>query len=191
MNVTRDEAAEALSEIGQASGKVTRLQAYRHSSVYFIVWGLVWLVANTVSHFRPADAAITWLVAIVAGVAVSLTLGVVENMRRRARSDGAASPAPPWKVGAVTAVYFGFFVCLIAIVEPQSGVVTNAMISIFFAFVYMAAGVWFGWRLFGIGLVMAIAIMGGFYFLRDVFSLWMGVVGGGALIAGGLWLRSA
>ena len=46
-----------------------------------------------------------------------------------------------------------------------------------------------GWRLFAVGAITATLILGGFVYMHDHFSLYMGVVGGGALIAGGLWLR--
>lgn len=191
MSITQSDAVEALNQIGHAAGKVGRLKAYRHSGVYFIIWGLVWLGANLATHLRPDDAGVAWMVAIAIGFAASLGLGVIQNRRRAALADGWSPPVPSWKVGLTSLVYFGFFVCLFAINAPQSGDQANATISIFFAFAYMAGGVWLGWRLFAIGLVTAAAIMGGFYLLPDMFSLWMGVVGGGALIAGGLWLRSA
>jgi hypothetical protein len=56
---------------------------------------------------------------------------------------------------------------------------------------YMGSGIWAGWRLFAIGFVTAAGIMAGFIWIDDYYSLWMGLFGGGSLIAGGLWLRSA
>jgi len=65
------------------------------------------------------------------------------------------------------------------------------MISIFFPFIYMGSGIWAGRRLFAIGLVTAAGIMAGFTWIDAYYLLWMGLFGGGSLIAGGLWLRSA
>jgi hypothetical protein len=53
----------------------------------------------------------------------------------------------------------------------------------------MGVGVWIGMRLFWIGAITAAAILFGFFNIEHYYSLWMGVAGGGSLIAGGLWLR--
>jgi hypothetical protein len=55
----------------------------------------------------------------------------------------------------------------------------------------MGSGIWAGRRLFAIGLVTAAGIMAGFIWIDEYYLLWMGLFGGGSLIAGGLWLRSA
>jgi hypothetical protein len=46
-----------------------------------------------------------------------------------------------------------------------------------------------GLRLFTIGAVTAAAIVFGYLVLQEHYFLWMGLVAGGGLIAGGLWLR--
>ena len=84
-----------------------------------------------------------------------------------------------------------FIVVITWIANPESSRDVNTIISIFFPFIYMAAGVWAGWRLFAIGLVTAAAILAGYVWVQEYFELWMGVFAGGSLIAGGLWLRSA
>ena len=65
------------------------------------------------------------------------------------------------------------------------------MISIFFPFMYMGSDIWAGRRLFAIRLVTAVGIVAGFIWIDECYLLWMGLFGGGSLIAGGLWLRSA
>jgi hypothetical protein len=59
----------------------------------------------------------------------------------------------------------------------------------FWTFLYLAVGAWVGWRLFTIGLVATVLIVVGFYAIHAHYFLYMGCVSGGALIAGGLWLR--
>jgi hypothetical protein len=51
-------------------------------------------------------------------------------------------------------------------------------------------GVWKGPRFLITGIVVVALTLGGFYFLHDHFFPWMAVVGGGALILAGLWLRT-
>ncbi len=89
------------------------------------------------------------------------------------------------------AIGFGFFFSMAAVTAPLSARQVDAFISLFFAFAYAIGGVWGGWRLMAIGLVAAAGILFGYFALHQHFYLWMGVVGGGALLAGGLWLRKA
>jgi hypothetical protein len=84
-----------------------------------------------------------------------------------------------------------FIACLIFISRPETSRDANAMISIFFPFMYMGSGIWAGRRLFAIGFVTAAGIMAGFIWIDEYYPLWMGLFGGDSLIAGGLWLRSA
>ena len=53
----------------------------------------------------------------------------------------------------------------------------------------MGVGVCVGMRLLWIGAITAVAILFGFFNIKQYYSLWMGIAGGGSLIAGGLWLR--
>ena len=39
--------------------------------------------------------------------------------------------------------------------------------------------------------LVAMLILAGYFGLKDYYFIWLGVVGGCALIAGGLWLRTA
>src|SRR5580658_1361527 len=48
---------------------------------------------------------------------------------------------------------------------------------------------WLGWRLFMIGLAATLLILLGYYGIHSHYFLYMGCVSGGALMAGGLWLR--
>ena len=82
-----------------------------------------------------------------------------------------------------------WFPTLYALLGPFSARQNNAFISVTWAFVYMATGAFIGWRIFAIGLVTAIAVVLGYSFVHSHFQLWMALVGGGSLIAGGLWLR--
>ena len=61
MNVTRDEAAKALDDIGKAANKVVELKGYHHGAPHFIVWGFVWIFANTITQFWPQHTMIAWI----------------------------------------------------------------------------------------------------------------------------------
>jgi hypothetical protein len=192
MNVTREEAAQALTDINKANEKIVQLQGYQHGSPFFIIWGLVWLAANVGSYLLPDQQKFIWPAALGIGFLASMAMGILQS-RKWSRDANAAQADRRIgsRMGMTAGVVMAFIVCITLIAQPESNREINAMISIVFPFLYMAGGIWAGWRLFAIGLVTAIAIMVGYFWIQEHYSLWMGIFGGGSLIAGGLWLRTA
>ena len=194
MNVTRDEAARALEEIGQAGGRMRRLSIYADLSPMFMLWGLIWFAANLTTEFRPDLSAWAWRIGTLV-IGMPLTLYFNVRYARRAGARIRQGGGDPRRLGnqmaLLGAIGFGFFFSMAAVTAPLSARQVDAFISLFFAFAYAIGGVWGGWRLMAIGLVAAAGILFGYFALHQHFYLWMGVVGGGALLAGGLWLRKA
>ena len=83
----------------------------------------------------------------------------------------------------------GYFPAMYAVLGPLAAREANAFVSLFWAFAYMFAGAWIGWRLFAIGAVAAAAVVFGYLNVDQHYYLWMAACGGGPLIVGGLWLR--
>ena len=50
-------------------------------------------------------------------------------------------------------------------------------------------GLWLGLRYVIAGVVCAALLIGGYIFLRENYSLWMGAVAGGTMILCGVWMR--
>jgi hypothetical protein len=194
MNVTRDEAARALEEIGQAGTRMIRLNAYADLAPSFMLWGLIWFVANLVTEFRPGLANLAWMIgSLVIGAPLTLyfTVRYARRNGARIRQAGGDPKRLGNRMALLGAVAWGFFASIIAVTAPLTARQVDAFISLFFAFAYAIGGVWGGWRLMTIGLVAAAGILFGYFALTQHFYLWMAVVGGGALFAGGLWLRKA
>jgi len=191
MNVTRDEAAQALDDISKASDRVVKLKGYHYGAPHFIVWGFVWLFANTITEFWPQYAQIAWISLLAVGMISSTVLGVLQRRNVKPGPAASVNARIGRRIGMTSGVMFAFIFCLMLIAQPETNREANAMISILFPFLYMCAGLWAGWRLFAIGFVTAAAILVGYYYVKDWFDLWMGVFAGGSLIAGGIWLRTA
>jgi len=191
MNVSREEAAKALDDIGKASDRIVQLKGYHHGAPFFVIWGLVWLGANSTMQFRPDLGNWAWGVGIAAGMVLSTVLGIMMSRKVPAGAHSSADAATGRKIGLTSGIMLAFIFTVVWIASPETKREVNAIISIMFPFLYMAAGVWAGWRLFAIGLVTAAAIIGGYVWVGEYYWLWMGVFAGGSLIAGGLWLRSA
>ena len=191
MNVTRDEAAQALDDISKASDRVITLKGYHHGAPFFIIWGFVWLFANTITEFWPRYTQIAWISLLAVGMISSTILGIQQSRSVKPRAAASIDVRIGRRIGMTSGVIFAFIFCLMWIARPESNREANAMISIVFPFLYMCGGIWAGWRLFAIGIVTAAAILVGYFYVKEWFDLWMGVFAGGSLIAGGIWLRTA
>jgi hypothetical protein len=191
MNVSRDEAARALGDIDKAAGKVIELKGYHHGAPHFIVWGLVWLFANTATQFWPAFANYYWPSGILLGAIASTVIGIRPGRKIKRRGAATVDFAVNRKIGMTSGMMFLLIISLTWLAQPETSRQTNAMISIFFPFLSMCGGIWIGWRLFAIGLFTAAMILIDYFYIGEWYDLWMGVFAGGSLIAGGLWLRAA
>ncbi len=191
MNISHQDASEALEAIEAADRRVRQAVWYREASPYLIVWGLVWLVANAVTDLRPAIAGWTWAAGVTGGVLFTAAL-TYQQIRRRSEIH-AQTPADRRHSGRrmllLGLTVLCFFPAMLTVIGPISARQNNAFISLFWAFAYMAAGAWVGMRLFITGAVTAAAILFGFLFIRDHFFLWMALVGGGSLLLAGFWFR--
>ena len=85
-----------------------------------------------------------------------------------------------------------FIGALFAIMPPHTDAQVAAFFPILVALFYLLIGVWTeGARMIVLGLAVGALTLFGFFYLAPYFALWMAVVGGGGLILGGFWLRSA
>jgi len=194
MNVTRDEAAEALGEIRRAGIRMQQLQAYSGAAPHFMIWGAVWLVAYSVTDLWPHYSNWAWSICLTIGVGASFAAGyMIRRNRKRApdESKDVAASAYSARFAVLFVVFFFFFLCIFTVNPVETTRQGSTLISILFPFMYMAVGAFAGWRIFAIGAVAAALIMVGHFFLREHFYLYMGVVAGGSLMLAGLWLRKA
>jgi hypothetical protein len=189
MNIDKNEAAHALAAIDAAGARSTQLQHYRRFAPFLILWGAIWLLANSVSDLAPAQSGAIWLALTLLGAAASFWLGwrqhpaITENSIPRMRMDQG------WRWMLCFFVAIAFQVAVIAVLPPADGRQQDTFFSMFWTFLYMAIGAWTGWRLFAIGLAATLLILLGYYGVHSHYFLYMGCVSGGALMAGGLWLR--
>ena len=184
MSVDREDAARALGEIDDARTRTLTLSRYRSSGPYFVVWGVVCLVANVITDLAPRYADRTWIGMSLLGIGACLVIS-------RRQCAGRKNVGAGWRRWLTILVIAGFFAATWRVLPPLGYRQVNAFISLVWAFVYMAVGVWVGWRIFGVGLITAALILFAYYAATEHYFLWMGLVWGGAMILSGLWLRRA
>jgi len=180
MQMSRDEAVQHLRDIETTQGRSAKAYGYTAAAPFLILWGAIWAVGYTATELWPMTAGQVWSVLGLGGGVASAVLGV-----RRGRSQPWAS----WRIFAAWLSGGAFFVALFAVLQPVSSNQIGAIVPLFVALAYVLLGLWMGTRFVVAGIVIGALTTGGFFYLPAHFALWMAVVGGGALILAGLWMR--
>lgn len=186
MNISPNEAEEALEAIQQVTQKTRRSIANSGAHVFLIVTGAVWLVGFLSTQFLPAQVVqYVWTAASLLGSGVGVLLGIQQGRRMRNPSFGPT---------ARRASLFWLFLALyaaaaIAVARPTDGKQVTMFIVLFIMLGQLSmgmlvsfSGVW--WAL----PITALALLG-YFLLPEFFYVWMAVLGGGGMIALGLIVR--
>lgn len=182
MPVSHDDAAEALREIDRTQQRSSVRYGYRAAAPQLFVWGVVWAVGYSSDYFRP-EWKFTWPVLIVIAMGLSFWLGA---------RDKSSSADDAWRYGATFLALAIFIGALFSVMAPVSKAQVGAFFPLLVGLFYAMIGIWSrgGRMLIAGGAITALTLIG-FFAFREYFMLWMAVVGGGALILGGLWLSRA
>jgi hypothetical protein len=182
MPITNVEAQEALRDITRTSRASATTYGYQHASPHLFIWGVVWILGYGLSYLRPQFGA-TWPVLVLAGTAASFWIGWKSRPRESKGYD--------WRYAATALAAFVFIAAIFAIMPPRTDAQAGAFFPILIALLYSLVGIWTrGARMLVAGIAVAALTLGGYFLLPQYFTLWMAVIGGGALILGGIWLRS-
>lgn len=186
MTISSEQAAQALRDldaVGQRSGTLYR---YQRTAPILMVWGVIWLIGFGLSDLAASHVTLLWLVLDAIGIASSIYLG---RAGKRAGSAEARDSSRRWLLSIFGIL--GFYVAVLVVLQPATGQQSAALISLLVALFYILAGVWVGLRFAIAGLALAALTLVGYFALNAHFNLWMAVVGGGALLLAGFWLRRA
>ena len=184
MDISRDDAAQALSDIASAQGRSHTLAGYHIAGPILIVWGVIWLVGYTAMGRLPAAL---WGPLWMAGD----TIGVVATLVLSRRAKGMGRGGSAWRIigGMVLAV--AFCLGLFAMVRTRDLNVYLAFPGLLTGATYAALGLWRMTRYLWLGAIVMAASLVGFFAFPTILPYWMAVAGGGGLIVSGLLFRRA
>jgi hypothetical protein len=187
MDISTTEAEEALAAIQAMVQKTRREISKSGAYAFLIVWGGVWLLGFLSSHFLPNETAgRIWIGLDILGGVLSMVVGV--RMNRRVRSPSTASSGK--RIAWFWLLLILFCAATIGVTWPADGK-QMAMIIILFVMVgWMAMSLLLSFASIGWGLAITALALIGYFFLPDLFYLWMAVLGGGGMIALGLYIRN-
>ncbi len=187
MNISPNEAEEALTVVRDMMQKTRRAISNSGAYLFLIVWGIVWLLGFLGSQFLPDRlAGPAWAVLDILGGGASALLGM--RLGEHVRSPGTAASGK--RIGLFWLSLVLLCVAAIWIAWPVDGKQAAMFIILF----VMAGWLAMGWLLSFASIWPALAIIAlalvGYFLLPGIFYLWMAVLGGGGMIALGLYIRS-
>jgi hypothetical protein len=183
MTLSSEQAAQALHDVENVLNRSGELYRYQRTAPMLMLWGVIWLIGFALTDFYPRYANSVWIVLDVVGTVGCFLLG------RRGHDEASRKDKWRWliSIGSIFAFYFATLVIL----QPATGQQSAALIALLVALIYVLCGVWRGTRLAVIGAALAALTLVGYFMIPVHFFLWMAVIGGGALMLAGVWLRKA
>jgi hypothetical protein len=186
MNISPAEAEEALEAI-QTMVRKTR-SAISNSGAYnfLIVWGSVWVLGFLSSHFLPNDTAgYIWMGLDILGGVISAVIGA--RMNRNVRSPSATASGK--RIAWFWLILFFYCIAGIGVAWPVDGRELAMLITLFVMVGWMAMGLLLSFASIKWGLAITALALISYFLLPDIFYLLMAIIGGGGMIALGLYIR--
>lgn len=187
MNVSTTEAEEALAAIQAMVQKTRRTISSSGAYLFLVVWGVIWLLGFSGSQFLPQPiSGYAWMVLDLLGGVLSALLGI-----RMGRGVRRTSPTITGKrIAAFWVLLFFYCLAAVAVSLPAGGKQLSMYIILFVMVGWISMGLLLSFASIWPGLVITALALVGYFLLPGIFYLWMAVLGGGGMIALGLYIRS-
>jgi hypothetical protein len=183
--ISRNDAAAALQDVERATGRSRQLRGYRAAGPILMVWGLIWILGyGAMGSLSPQYWGQVWLV--LNGVGAIATVLMMRNAR-----DGVEGSRGDWRAGVAAVAGAVFVASTFIVFQPQTIEPFIAFPGLVVGVLYVVIGILLMPRMAVIGLLISAATMIGFFAFQPWLAFWMAAVGGGGLLLGGLWMRSA
>jgi hypothetical protein len=194
MNISKEEASEALGQIDDAISQTRRTIGQGNSSTKLILWGVIWMIGYSCSQFVPAKAQTIWLCLVGLGTLGSLNWGA--RSKPHPQSPNGSRIGSGWLVLFAYAVFWFFLFHLDnqsgrlrLHFEPSSGLQSGVFFATVAMCAYVLAGLWLGRFFIWLGATVTLLTVVGYFLMPDWFCVWMAITGGGSLIVAGLYIR--
>lgn len=193
--ISKSEAQLALDEINSALDRTRKAIACGPAAPILMLWGLIWIIGYSITHFAPEQAGVAWMILVFTGALSSWWAGVKLQSPVKSPNDA--------KIGLFWLVLFAYAIAWLFLLAPDGlprgqewatqHPFTEKQIGAFFAtvpmFAYVVGGLWLSRFFVWLGLFVTLLTFLGYYLLHDYFNLWMAFTGGGSLFVAGLYMR--
>jgi hypothetical protein len=178
------EAEESLALIKDASQASRQAVARAGTGYLFIIWGLVWLVGFLGVEILPGPiSGYLWLALDTFGIVGSVF--AIMRQGRRVRS------AQGWRLGAFWISLMVHGGLLMWVVWPLSGQRYMLFITLLVSMGYSLMGLWISTPLAVIGIAISTLTIIGWLLAPGFLGYWLAILGGGGLIAAGIYVLRA
>jgi hypothetical protein len=186
MNISPNEAEESLAAVQRMTQKSRHSFASSGAYIFLIITGIIWLVGFLSTQFLSGEiVAYIWTGMSLLGSALSILLGT--RMGRRVRGPSTATYAKRIGLFWLLLVFYG--IAIIAIARPTDGKQVTMFVILFIMIGQLAMGLLFSFYSTWWALPISALALVGYFLLPGIFYLWMGVLGGGGMIALALYIR--
>ena len=187
MNISPNEAEEALAAIQKMTQRTRHSLANSGAYVFLIATGIVWLVGFVSTQFLPAQIiGYIWLGVSLLGSVVATLIG--SRMGRRVR--GPATSVIGKRIATFWLLLILYGIAAVAVARPTEGKQLTMFIILLTMIGQTAMGLVYSFSSSWWALPISALALAGYFWLPEFFYLWMGVLGGGGMIALGLYIRS-
>jgi hypothetical protein len=188
MNVSQEDARESLKMIKATSNHTRKVVASTYASGLLILWGLIWVVGFMSVHFYPRRAG--YIFNALNTVGIIATILICTKWPRKAATKTSASQNIFWRFLGLWFLLFAFASLWLLLLRPSQGVQVCAFLCTVAMFGYVVIGLWFGsYFMVWLGLIVTGLTFLGYHVFPGYFYLWMSPMGGGALLATGIYIR--
>jgi hypothetical protein len=188
MNVSQGEAQASLSTVQDVMDQTHKAIASAYANPLLILWGVLWIIAFTAAHFYLTYAFYIFIgMAAVGGAGTAV---IFRAFHTKAPIQETSGPKLGWRIAVFWILLYVYVVIWLFLLTPFNGLQCNAVICTAAMFGYIVIGLWCDSRfMITLGLVVTVAMLAGFYLLTGYYCLWMALIGGGALLGTGLYIR--
>lgn len=186
MNISPTEAEEALAAIQIMEQKTRHSISSSGAHISLIVTGIVWLIGFICTQFLPGEIVVyIWIGLSILGGTLATVLGI--RIGKRFRSPSTAATAK--RIGTIWLLLAVYCIAAIAVAWPMDGKQLTVLIVLFVMVGWLAMGLLLSFTSVWPGLIIIALLLIGYFLLPDIFYLWMALLGGGGMIALGLYIR--
>lgn len=183
MKTSPDDIKKTLVDLDRIVADTRRAIVALHTADHLILWGLIWMIGFGVGQFTGGSIPWVWLPLAAVGMVGSGWIGW-----RKAR---AVSSPLLLRILCFFLVLIGYAMVWAVLLHPFNHHNFSVYIASVFLFAYVVGGLWLGRIFVGMGLLITALAVFGVLFVPDWRDGLMAVLGGGALIGTGVYIRRA
>jgi hypothetical protein len=186
MNISPDEAQEALADIQKMTRKTRHSIVSSGAYIFLIFTGIIWLVGFLANQFLSGPIVVyIWAGTSLAGSICSFIIGNRKSKNLRSPSSAVYGK----RIGLFWAFLALYCIGTIAIIHPGDDKQLTMIIILFVMLGQTAMGLLFSYSASWWALPLTALALAGYFLLPQFFYLWMAILVGGGMIVLGLYIR--